>query len=704
MKTLALSLARTVSFSSLAFSTAMLTSASAISAEVETDSVELDAVTVSADFRSAELQTIPASISVISEEVIEQRSASHIEEVLAIIPNVNYASGASRGRYFQIRGIGERSQFVAPLNPSVGTFVDGVDFTGFGGAATLIDVEQVEVLRGSQGTRFGANALAGVINVKAVEPSSESKGYLKLHAESYNGYGLEAAHGGAISDEVLYRASVGKKVSDGYIENTYLDKQDTNNIDELTSRLKLSWLASEDLTLDLSALYLDIDNGYDAFSLDENRKTMSDEPGHDRQKTFALALDSNWRISDAVTLEGILTTNRTDAEYGFDEDWTNPEFQPGYQAFDNYERDIKRDSIELRWLSGPEGRVMNSDWLVGVYYQNSSIDLERDYTYDALFTSEYKTASASVFSELNTSLTDSLVLTSGIRLENWQSDYSDNNSIAGDNDENLVGGKVALEYTTDTASLLYASITRGYKAGGFNGEANLPSEDLRDFDTEYQWNYEVGSKFSSLQDSMNNRISLFYTDRQDLQLKSSTAVDNGNGGASFVDYTTNAGKGFSYGIEWEMDWQIVSDLNWSTSLGLLKTEITEHNHPDPDAFNLEGREAAHAPAYTYATAVNYALTNYVVAQIQLEGKDEFFYSDSHDFKSEAYNLINARLAYQRDNFEVALYGKNLTDEEYGVRGFAGWDADPRSGDGFDETEFQQLAAPRVVGVSTRIDF
>lgn len=673
-------------------------------AEQSPDTVELDVVTVSADFRSSELHTIPASISVVSDAVIEQRSAGHIEEVLAVIPNVNYASGASRGRYFQIRGIGERSQFVAPLNPSVGTFVDGVDFTGFGGAATLLDVEQVEVLRGSQGTRFGANALAGVINVKAVEPSAENKGYVKLHAENYNGYGMEAAHGGAISEQVLYRAAIGKKVSDGYIENTTLDKKDTNNLAELTARLKLRWLASAGLTFNLSALYLDLDNGYDAFSLDENRKTRSNEPGHDRQESRAIALDSDWKISDAINMESIFTINRTDAEYGYDEDWTEPAFQPGYQAFDNYQRDIKRDSAELRWLSGPAGRIVNSDWLVGVYYQESRIDLRRDYTYASLFTSEYKTASASIFSELNTSLTHNLVLASGIRLENWQSDYSDNNSIAGKNDENLVGGKVALEYTTNSADLLYASITRGYKAGGFNGEANLPSENLRNFDTEYQWNYEIGTKFSSLKEAMNNRISVFYTDRQNLQLKSSTAMDNGNGGTSFVDYTANAGKGFSYGLEWEMDWQLMSDLSWSASLGLLKTEITEHNQPDPSSFNLEGREAAHAPAYTYATAINYLITNNLVVQVQLEGKDEFFYSDSHNFESEAYNIINARLAYQRDNFEVALYGKNITDEEYGTRGFAGWDADPRSGEGFDETEFQQLGAPAVVGVSTRINF
>jgi iron complex outermembrane receptor protein len=698
MKTLPLSFAIAT-----AISGSML--ANAVSAEQPTEAVDLAPVIVSADFRDSELQTIPASISVVNAEMIDQRNAQHIEEILALVPNVNYASGASRGRYFQIRGIGERSQFVAPLNPSVGTYVDGIDFTGFGGAATLIDVDQVEVLRGSQGTRFGANSLAGVINIKSTEPSADSKGYVKTHAETYNGYGLEAAHGGAISDTVLYRAAVGKKISDGFIENTTLDKKNVSNIDELTSRMKLRWLASDDLTLDLSALYLDIDNGYDAFSLDENRKTMSNEPGHDRQQSKALALDSNWKISEAVTMKSILTANRTDMEYGYDEDWTAPALQPGYQAFDNYQRDIKRDSIELRWLSGSAGRVANSDWLVGVYYQNSAIDLTRNYTYDAKFTSNYDTASASLFTEFNTVISNNLILTSGLRFENWVSDYSDSNQISGDNKENLIGGKLALEYTLPSTDLFYASITRGYKAGGFNSEQDLPSEDLRDFDTEYQWNYELGSKFSALQNNLINRVGVFYTDRRDLQLKSSTAVPDGSGAVEFRDYITNAGKGFSYGLEWEMNWAVLQGLSLNTSLGLLKTEITDHDNLDPDAFNLEGRKAAHAPDYTYSASINYALTQYVAMQLGVEGKDEFFYSEGHNFKSKSYQLVNARLTYQYDNYEIALYGKNITDEEYGVRGFdfGGYDPDPRSGAGFDETQFQQLGAPAVFGISARID-
>ena len=673
------------------------------------DSIE--EVIITSDFRELELQTIPASISVVSAGTINQRSSRHLEEVLAIVPNVNYAAGASRGRYFQIRGIGERSQFVAPLNPSVGTFVDDIDFTGFGGAATLLDVQQVEILRGSQGTRFGANALAGVINLKTHEPSVENKGYLKAQASTYNGYGVEAARGGALSDTVLYRAAIGQTTSDGFIENTTLDRQDTNNIDELTSRIKLRWLASEDLTLDLSVLYLDVDNGYDAFSLDANRKTMSDQPGHDRQKSQAFAVNTDWNISSALSMQTIVTSNRTDAEYGYDEDWSYPELWSSsnrdwiYKVFDNYQRDIARDSAEIRWLSGPEGRIANSDWLMGIYYQRSTIDLTRDRTGNSQFISEYKTSSSSLFTQVNTRIEDNLILISGLRYEKWQSDYSDTNQISGKNNENLVGGKLALEFTTASADLLYASITRGYKAGGFNGEADLPSESVRHFDTEYQWNYEVGGKFRSLDGNLINRVSAFYADRKDLQLKSSSLkLDD----IKWVDYTANAGKGYSYGIEWEMDWQLTADLRVLTSLGLLKTEITEYTNPNPDAFKLQGRAAAHAPEYMFATSAQYLLTEKLSATLEVEGKDKFYYSDSHNYQSQAYTLINARLTYNAQDYELAVFVNNAMDKDYGVRGFDfsiwDWDQDPRSGSGFDGTEFQQLGAPRLFGISARAEF
>ncbi|MBR9796121.1 MAG: Plug domain-containing protein, partial [Gammaproteobacteria bacterium] len=121
----------------------------------------LEEVTVTATLLTA--GTAPLSATVLTEHTQSRRGAAHLEDVITLAPNVAASSGASRSRFFQIRGIGERSQFVEPVNPSVGILLDGIDLSGAGGALTLFDVRQVEVLRGPQGTLMGANALAGLI-------------------------------------------------------------------------------------------------------------------------------------------------------------------------------------------------------------------------------------------------------------------------------------------------------------------------------------------------------------------------------------------------------------------------------------------------------------------------------------------------------------------------------------------------------------
>ena len=418
----------------------LLTLAIAGTTYAHAEDIQLDTVVVEADFRQTDVQQIPEAVTVVGSKQIEARSAEHLEQVLSFAPNVNFSSGASRGRYFQIRGIGERSQFVDPVNPSVGLMIDGIDMTGLGAAATLFDVQQVEVLRGPQGTRFGANALAGMINVRSNDPSKESEGYIKARAGNYDSYGLGGAVSGGLADNLQGRLAVQGFQSDGYIDNTYLNRDDTNSLDEIVARGKLAYQLSDDTDIGLTYLYADIDNGYDAFSLDKNRNTLSDQPGRDSQDTQAVALTVDSRLNNDVQLQAELTGSWNDSEYSYDEDWAYVGIAPDseYSSFDQYLRDYQRTSADIRFLSGPTGRLINnsSDWVAGIYIMQRNEDLKRNYTYlSAPFTSSLESQAVAFYGELSSDVSVSTRIISGLRFEHWENDYQDNNGINGNTAE-----------------------------------------------------------------------------------------------------------------------------------------------------------------------------------------------------------------------------------------------------------------------------
>ena len=133
----------------------------------------IDEITVTADFRVRPELDIPSSISVLDKVFIEKSSTQHFQDLIYTIPNLNWSGDGNRPRYFQIRGIGELEQYQGAPNPSVGFLIDDIDYSGIGSIATLFDIEQVEVLRGPQSGRYGANALAGLIYMRSAAPPEE---------------------------------------------------------------------------------------------------------------------------------------------------------------------------------------------------------------------------------------------------------------------------------------------------------------------------------------------------------------------------------------------------------------------------------------------------------------------------------------------------------------------------------------------------
>lgn len=690
-----------MNFKSVSSLTALFLAVQTVNAQAQDDAAQnrMDTLVVTGDFREAELQEIPSSISVVDQQTIEERGAEHLEEILALTPNVNSAGGSSRARFYQIRGIGERSQFVEPLNPSVGLLVDGIDMSGIGDGASLLDVKQVEVFRGPQGTLFGANALAGLINIKTNDPSDEYQGSIETTLADYNTQSVQAVVSGPASETVGYRFALQKLDSDGFTENDHLGVKDTEDRDELTVRGKIRVEASDDLTVNVAALHVNNDNGYDAFSLDNNRHTLSDQPGHDRHETTALAVSTEYTGYDAFDLQTTFSLADSNLEYGYDEDWTFVGIHPdGYSSTDNYIRDRQTANADIRLVSAPGAEIFNdsTQWVVGAYAYRQQVDLTRQYTYLASdFTSEYEADRLALYGQLETALSDEWTLTTGLRLERWDADYSDSESVKSNPDENLWGGRVALEYLLNDDTILYGLVSRGYKAGGFNSNGTLPAE-LRVYDTEYMWNYELGMKGSWLDNRLTGQLAFFYQQREDVQIKGSRLVSRADGSTEFIDYTANSAKGTNYGVELEGRYLATDNLTLFGAVGLLETELEENGA------SYDGREQAHAPEYQLLLGARYDYGNGWYTRIELEAKDEFYLSDRHNEQTEAYELINARIGYRRDNWEVSLWAKNLTDEDYIVRGFGSFGNDPRNG--YITEPYYQFGAPRQIGITAKLDF
>jgi iron complex outermembrane recepter protein len=655
--------------------------------------IDVSDVIVSADFRPSKAAETPVSLTEIDEEAIESRGAQHLEEVLNLAPNVNVSSGASRGQYYQIRGIGERSQFNAPLNPSVGLVIDGIDFSRTGGAATLFDIDSIEVLRGPQGTKFGTNALAGTINMRSKEPTKD----FEMHAETgfaeYNTRNFGIAAGGTIvEDQLLGRASLYSHKSDGYMDNDFLGRDNTQNQDELTFRSKFKLFASEDLTFDFTYMHLDIDNGYDAFTLDNSRNSQANNPGEDKQRTNAVGVKANWQASDAVIIQSEATYLNSDIVYSYDADWIADNFA------ERFDRERDNYSFELRALSDKAGRIFGdtTDWTIGLFHLNQ--DEQFLYTSDfiaAPLGGDYDTKNTAIYGQLDTHFTDRLTLVTGLRIERFKADYGDNAGINVDTNDTMIGGKIGLNFQANKDQLLYTSLSRGYKSGGVNNDGNL-APNQREFDTEYNISLEAGVKSNWMNDRLKTTLAFFFTDRRDAQIKNS--VPNGPG--TFLDFTGNASNATHKGAEASLDWFVTDKVRLLGSLGLLDAEFDNHSL---QGVSFNGRQVAHAPDYTYSLGAEFYPTAAWTIRANVEGKDKFYFSDSHNQQSTRYDIVNASADYRHNkNWKVSIWARNLFDKDYTTRGFF-FANNPANGYSISE-KYTQFAEPRVAGMTVSYDY
>ena len=663
---------------------------------------DIERVIVSGDFRQTTLDQLSASATILDQERLRSRQPSHIDSVLNSIPNVNFAAGASRGRFVQIRGIGERSQFAEPINPSVSFIVDEFDFSGLAAAGLIFDTKQLEVYRGPQATLYGTGALAGAVKLSSNDVGSDAPDYVEARIGNKESYRIEGATGDDINTDWGYRVALVHNRSDGFVENTFLNRSDTANIDETALRFAVEGSVDERTTLALTYRWYDIDNGYDAFSLDNDNKTLSDEPGFDEHQTHAVSARSttNTAAGDFIL---IATHASHNIAYGYDEDWTFTGFHPwGYTSFDAYYRDVETQTGEMRFVSSDSAALFDgmTDWTIGVFYKSTEEKLLRQYTYlDSDFASEYTPTTTAIYAQTESRLNENLVLVAGLRVENYDFDYADNNQLTRAFDTTMVGGKVALQYTQGN-HFYYGSISRGYKGAGFNPDSRV-NDNQRFFDEEYNWNYEVGVKGPLLTPDLIARAAIFYMDRKDTQVSDFDVITRDDGTAGVVDIIDNADLGTNKGAELELSW-IASDA-WQLDASVGYLSATFEGYTLADGTEVSEQRQAQSPKWTANLYSEYALTDNMLWRVDVDYKSEYRFSDGHDVTSPSTTLVNSEIVVLHGDWQTSLWVQNAFDREYYTRGFGGFSNDPRDEYAFDEP-YYQIGNGRQFGVTVKYAF
>jgi iron complex outermembrane receptor protein len=705
---------------------------------------QLDEIVVTATLRSAPAIDVPASVTILDRQTLRDAGRTNFEDVLGLIPNLNWAGDTSLPRYFQLRGIGELEQYQGAPNPSVGFLIDDIDFSGLGTAGTLYDIDQIDVLRGPQPTRYGANALAGLIYLRSAEPTDTFYGRVDLNGGDYDTKSEAAVISGPIDSlDSGFRLAAQHYYTDGYYHNLYLNRDDTNRQDEYTFRAKWIFKPSDRLRIELIALQVNIDNGYDAYAIDNSRNTESDQPGIDSQHSTGVSIRAHYLPSDTVGFTAIATYAKSVIKYSYDGDWGNPVlWAPDaavYQYSEIQDRDRTTKTLELRL--GTES-TQGFGWLVGFYgnqLDESLIDLSlgnyqslglppdpaNDQS-DNVINSDYRARNVALFGELDGDLAADLRWSVGLRGERWSANYQGTTTdFLGTNTgytnaavtptaiesvtpatlspaNNLWGGHASLIYRLDSGQSIYATVSRGYKAGGFNlSQGLLPSQLL--FNPETDVNFETGYKADVLDHRLKIDADVFYLYRQDAQIKSSFQSDPTNPDY-FVYYTGNAASGRNYGLESDAEWRATDRVTLGADLGLLQTHFENfmQQQGSSGATSVSvSRELANAPHWQAAVNATYRDPRGPFVRIDVTGMGGYYFDLPPNYTtSKPYGLLNAKIGWETPKWSAYLSGRNLLDKRYPVRGFYFGDVPPN----FSNEVYIQLGDPRTWVASVTVNF
>lgn len=726
----------------------------------QSDSDLLERIEVTATRRTTTLQETPVAISALSGKTLKRTGITSVSEFTKMVPGMRIEESSPGNQRISLRGV------TAPGEGTVGIYYDETPLSGSVGVssnaggrppmASLFDVNRVEVVRGPQGTLYGAGSMGGAIRTIFNKPIDDFEGAVELSTGTIEHGGTTSSVDAMVNvpliEGVLDARVVGfKKSSDGYVDNTFLGIEDTNDYDKEGGRIMLRYTPSEDITLD--AMYLmdstEAGNGQWHPTVGEFESVSQiNQPFEDTTKLYSATL--NWEM-DFATLT---------ATTGYFKRWTEFNMDDSYYI-DTY---LTEDRCQSRWNDGTacdeatlteyydyvngltpavlqhKGYMTNKtheirltsnmetaiDWTVGAFYQKRNDYVQsQDGAADAatgeliepmeLFYRRYildDLEQKAVFGEVTWHTTDKLSLTVGSRWFDYDKVVTGETTDAWELINAFEKPRTSQEFSesdfmfkfnaaweVDADMMVYATAAEGFRPGGANNVIGL-EEMLTGYQSDSLWNYEAGFKSSWLDRDVQFNAAAYLIDWENMQVRGRTT----DGAFSFL---SNAGTAQITGLELESGWRVTDDFLLTGNMNFLSAELTADQVSDVIlAPGQDGDRIPYIPEVTAMIAATWTLpalidgfdgsvradANYVGSSYSELRPDDTYY-----LKLDSYTLANVR--FNLDNYDngwgLSLYVNNLFDKN-AITYISGSSSYPNV--------FASSAQPRTVGITVRKDF
>jgi len=695
-------------------------------------------IVVTAAKRAENLQSVPIAISAIGGDDLSKAKMASVDGLVTKVTNLQLTSIVGDNTpIFALRGV-SMSDYSLNQSSPVATYYDEVykgNFALLG--VSMFDLERVEVLKGPQGTLYGKNTTGGAVNLISRNAKlGELSGYINAGYGNYNRIEVAGAVNVPLGDKAALRVAGTYAKADGWFKNTVPGKPDLASTDEYGLRATLNLEPTDGLSFVLraSTSFQNPQNyGIYAEPTAVNRTGLgpweiaSNRSEKRRARTWSVALTTNIDLSDSLMLTSITSYDK--GSLHFFEDTDGQAIQLLEIPYDDEANQFAQD---LRLTSDTGGPF---DFILGAYFNREKVfnstnfqiandyDFNGDLTVDAndcldsgIYACQFKNRfdqekkSFALYTDLKYKLGDNLVLRGGLRYTHdtgtqsgFQSDMLDingvylgtliPNSTLNYSTDNL-SGKIGLDYKFDNGNMLYAHVSRGYRAPSFNAQAFFDPSELSIAKAEEVTAYELGAKTQFADRRVTLNLAGFYYNYRNQQFIN---VDPGTAAQTLL----NIPKSKIYGAEADLTARISDGFTFRAGLGLLGTEIQQGS---VSGNNVAGNRLSNAPSLSFNMGIDLTLFDGDMGKLSLH--PDLAYQSSQFFevinvprlKQDGYALIGGHIDWESADgrWNASVWAKNLGNEHYFTSR-----VDLLAGFGFD---YNHIGNPRTYGISVGTKF